>query len=95
MLPVGNNEQIDKKGREREALQFMRGIMDACTHLQNFEVPVDTDLIIAICAKDDAYVPRDNCTSLDKIWPGVEIRYIDAGHVSAYLLHQKLFRYNS
>ncbi|XP_076302305.1 protein ABHD18 isoform X2 [Lasioglossum baleicum] len=82
----------DYKWREREALQFMCGIMDECTHLKNFEVPVDTELIIAVCARDDAYVPRDGCMSLEKIWPGAEIRYIDAGHVTAYLLHQKVFR---
>ncbi|XP_076665584.1 protein ABHD18 isoform X2 [Andrena cerasifolii] len=82
----------DYKWREREALQFMCGIMDECTHLKNFEVPVDTELIIAVCARDDAYVPRDGCMSLEKIWPGAEIRYIEAGHVSAYLLHQKVFR---
>ncbi|XP_053977843.1 protein ABHD18 isoform X3 [Hylaeus volcanicus] len=80
------------KWREREALQFMCGIMDECTHLKNFEVPVDTELIIAVCARDDAYVPRDGCMSLEKIWPGVEVRYIEAGHVTAYLLHQKVFR---
>lgn len=77
---------------EREALQFMRGVMDECTHLKNFSVPYDTTLITAICAKDDAYVPREGCTSLEEIWPGAEIKYLDAGHVSAYVLHQKLFR---
>ncbi|XP_051172525.1 protein ABHD18 isoform X2 [Leptopilina boulardi] len=82
----------DNKWREHEAYQFMRGIMDECTHLKNFELPVDTELIIAVCARDDAYVPRDGCMSLEEIWPGAEIRYIDAGHITAYLLHQKLFR---
>lgn len=77
---------------EREALQFMRGVMDECTHLKNFSVPYDTSLTIAVCAKDDAYVPRKGCSSLEEIWPGVEVRYLDAGHVSAYVLHQKLFR---
>lgn len=77
---------------EREALQFMRGVMDECTHLKNFSVPYDTSLAIAVCAKDDAYVPRNGCSSLEEIWPGVEVRYLDAGHVSAYVLHQKLFR---
>lgn len=88
-------EKIDitkTKWWEREALQFMRGMMDECTHLKNFSVPYDTSLIIAICAKDDAYVPREGCTSLEEIWPGAEVRYLDAGHVSAYVLHQKLFR---
>lgn len=94
MLPVPRHPLFsDCKWREREALQFMCGIMDECTHLKNFEVPIDTELIIAVCARNDAYVPRDDCMSLDKIWPGAEIRYIDAGHVSAYLLHQKVFRY--
>lgn len=77
---------------EKESLQFMRGVMDECTHLKNFSVPLDTSLIIAVCAKDDAYVPREGCTSLEDIWPGAEVRYLDAGHVSAYVLHQKLFR---
>lgn len=77
---------------EREALQFMRGMMDECTHLKNFTVPYDTSLITAVCAKDDAYVPREGCSSLEDIWPGAEVKYIDAGHVSAYVLYQKLIR---
>lgn len=93
--PQEKREKIDpSKTRwwEREALQFMRGMMDECTHLKNFSVPYDTSLIIAVCAKDDAYIPREGCSSLEDIWPGAEIRYLDAGHVSAYVLHQKLFR---
>lgn len=77
---------------EREALQFMRGVMDECTHLKNFSVPYDTSLITAICAKEDAYVLREGCTSLEEVWPGAEVKYLDAGHVSAYVLHQKIFR---
>ncbi|XP_021940977.1 protein ABHD18 isoform X2 [Zootermopsis nevadensis] len=78
--------------REDEAVLFMHGIMDECTHLRNFTVPVDTSLIIAICAKDDAYIPREGCADLTDIWPGTEVRFLDAGHVSAYLLHKHTFR---
>ncbi|KPJ11538.1 Uncharacterized protein C4orf29-like [Papilio machaon] len=78
--------------RDREALQFMRGIMDECTHLSNFSIPYDTSLIIAVCAKHDAYVPREDVGRLEEIWPGAEVRYVDAGHVSAYILHQSVFR---
>lgn len=77
---------------ERESLQFMRGMMDECTHLKNFSVPYDTSLITAICAKDDAYVPREGCSSLEDIWPGCEVKYLDAGHVSAYVMYHKQFR---
>ncbi|XP_046665157.1 protein ABHD18 isoform X2 [Homalodisca vitripennis] len=78
--------------REHEALHFMRGIMDECTHLRNFSVPVDTSLIVSVCARDDGYVPREGVTDLTDIWPGAEVRYLEAGHVSAFLLHQKFFR---
>lgn len=61
--PTRNQHQtIDTtkvKWWEREALQFMRGVMDECTHLKNFSMPYDTSLITAISAKDDAYVPRE------------------------------------
>ena len=55
-------------------------------------MPFDTSLIIAVCAKDDGYVPRGGCSSLEDIWPGATVKYLDAGHVSAYVLHQKIFR---
>ncbi|XP_026274817.1 protein ABHD18 isoform X2 [Frankliniella occidentalis] len=80
------------KVRDAEAMQFMRGIMDECTHLKNFSVPVDTSLIIAICATEDGYVPREGVTHLADVWPGAEVRYINTGHVGAYLLHQTAFR---
>ncbi|KAK7066697.1 hypothetical protein SK128_016797 [Halocaridina rubra] len=36
-----------------EAVQFMRGVMDECTHLGNFSVPVDPSLIIIVAAEND------------------------------------------
>lgn len=82
----------EQKKRDIEAIWFMRGIMDECTHLRNFSVPFDTSLVIAICAKADGYVPREGCSDLEEVWPGSTVRYIDAGHVSAYVRHQKMFR---
>lgn len=49
-------------------------------------------MIIAVTAKDDAYVPRDGITDIQEVWPGAEVRYLNAGHVGAYLLHQRMFR---
>ncbi|XP_053832164.1 protein ABHD18 isoform X2 [Vidua macroura] len=68
------------------------GVMDECTHVANFPVPVDPSLIIVVQAKEDAYIPRTGVRSLQEIWPGCEIRYLDGGHVSAYLFKQGLFR---
>ena len=80
------------KEREKEAVWFMRGLMDECTHLKNFDVPIDTSLIIAICATLDAYVPKKGISTLEEIWPGSTIQYINCGHVGAYLYYLDLFR---
>ncbi|XP_072261916.1 protein ABHD18 isoform X1 [Pyxicephalus adspersus] len=77
---------------QKESSLFMKGVMDECTHVGNFSVPVDPSLIIVVQAKEDAYVPRVGVRSLQEIWPGCEIRYIEGGHVSAYLFKQGLFR---
>nr|XP_033794908.1 protein ABHD18 isoform X2 [Geotrypetes seraphini]XP_033794912.1 protein ABHD18 isoform X2 [Geotrypetes seraphini]XP_033794920.1 protein ABHD18 isoform X2 [Geotrypetes seraphini]XP_033794930.1 protein ABHD18 isoform X2 [Geotrypetes seraphini] len=77
---------------QRESLLFMKGVMDECTHVANFSVPVDPSLIIVVQAKEDAYVPRIGVRSLQEIWPGCEIRYLKGGHISAYLFKQGLFR---
>lgn len=82
----------EMKQRAKEALWFMRGMMDECTHLKNFSVPYDTSLIISVCARADGYVPRDGISTLEDIWPGATIKYVDCGHVGAYIWHRKIFR---
>ncbi|KAK2903779.1 hypothetical protein Q8A73_010436 [Channa argus] len=76
----------------RESISFMKGVMDECTHMANFSVPVDTNLIIVVQAKEDAYIPRTGVLSLQEIWPGCEVRYLNGGHISAYLFKQNVFR---
>lgn len=76
----------------KESISFMKGVMDECTHMANFSVPVDTSLIIVVQAKEDAYIPRTGVLSLQEIWPGCEVRYLNGGHVSAYLFKQNVFR---
>jgi len=73
-------------------LHFMRGIMDECTHIGNFTKPVDTSLVIVVVATSDAYVPRSSVKGVDELWPGTEVRYIDSGHISAYLFKRRVFR---
>lgn len=75
-----------------EALNFMRGIMDECTHLKNFKSPVDTDIVIAVCAMRDGYVPLNNMDKLEDVWPGSKVIYIDTGHVAGFLLHRNTFK---
>uniref|UniRef100_S4RCR1 Abhydrolase domain containing 18 n=1 Tax=Petromyzon marinus TaxID=7757 RepID=S4RCR1_PETMA len=76
----------------KESLLFMKGVMDECTHVGNFSVPVDPSLIIVVQATRDAYIPRAGVRDLHEIWPGCEVRYLDGGHISTYLFSQSQFR---
>lgn len=91
---VGRPASAEQKQAQlpRESLVFMKGVMDECTHVANFSVPVDPSLIIVVQAKEDAYIPRAGVRSLQEIWPGCEVRYLEGGHISAYLFKQGLFR---
>ncbi len=53
-----------------EVLEFMHLLMDECTHLLHYDIPVDTSLVHVIAAKDDAYVLRDGVNDFNSIWPG-------------------------
>ncbi|XP_014253602.1 protein ABHD18 [Cimex lectularius] len=87
-----SKQDVPVPNQQLEVIHFMKGIMDECTHIANFSKPVDTSLIIIVCARDDGYVPREGVTNITDIWPGAEVRYLEAGHVSAFILHQKVFR---
>ena len=52
MLPklIRNDGNQSEDPLHREAVMFMRGIMDECTHLKNYDVPVDTNLIYIVIA---------------------------------------------
>jgi hypothetical protein len=81
-----------EKLQNEAALHFMRGVMDECTHLANYSMPVDPSLVIIVAGKADAYIPRDNVQSLHDLWPGSELRLLDSGHISAFLFNQAVFR---
>jgi len=77
----------------REAVYFMRGIMDECTHLRNYDVPFDPSLIHIVVAENDGYYPREGMAALPDLWPGAKVQYIQGkGHVSSYLTRQNVFR---
>ena len=54
-----------------EVMEFMHIIMDECTHLVNYDVPVDTEMVKIILAKNDCYVLSDGVNDIRSIWPGM------------------------
>ncbi|XP_059202249.1 protein ABHD18 [Centropristis striata] len=87
-----NSAKCHRPSLHNESISFMKGVMDECTHMANFSVPVDTSLIVVVQAKEDAYIPRTGVLSLQEIWPGCEVRFLNGGHISAYLFKQNTFR---
>lgn len=87
-----NTIEIKNNPVNMEILEFMHLLMDECTHMINFDVPVDTSLIKILSAKDDAYVLRDGVSDFKSIWPGSEVEYFDLGHVGAFVLGQQKYR---
>jgi len=95
MIPkiIRNDAKGTGDSLHREAVYFMRGIMDECTHLRNYDVPMDPSLIYIVVAENDAYQPREGIAALPDIWPGANIQFIEGkGHVSSYLTKQNVFR---
>ncbi|KAJ8297477.1 hypothetical protein KUTeg_024008 [Tegillarca granosa] len=84
-----------KQNIDQDVLDFMIGVMDEFTYLGNFSIPVDTSLIIIVHAKQDAYIPRGGVPSLEDLWPGSEVRFIDTGHVIGCAAQQSVFRDSS
>ena len=85
-------ENINRHNVNRGTMDFMRHVMDECTHLANFTVPLDTDMIIIPTAIHDLYYPRDNIISLADLWSGCEMRYLNTDHVGGCLFFHKQFR---
>jgi hypothetical protein len=75
-----------------EIFTFMKTLLDEFTHLGSFPSPKDTNLVISVTAMKDAYVPVKGYTGLDELWPGIETRYLNAGHISSFLFQQHAFK---
>ncbi|XP_022099609.1 protein ABHD18-like [Acanthaster planci] len=82
----------ENEALRNEALQFMKGVMDAATFVGNFSKPVDPELVLTVLANQDAYIPWYQMPSLKELWPGMEVRYVNSGHVAAILFKQHHFR---
>ena len=83
----------EKKSKKADTINFMRGIMDECTHLGNFSCPVDPSLAFVVTASRDGYVPQSGSIPLTDLWPGcTHVNIKDHGHVSAILFKGDVFR---
>ena len=90
--PEFNTQKAFAFGSRPNAHLYMRGLMDECTHLQNYSKPVDCGLINIVQAQYDAYQPRRGVIPLQELWPGCSTKVIEEGHIKSYLFNQGVFR---
>lgn len=60
--------------------------------LRRSRVPLRPDAAILVAGRHDEYVPPDTAEGLHEHWQGSQLRWVDAGHVGAVLLHSGAFR---
>lgn len=80
-----------KRRRRSETLLFMRRIMDQVTHLRNYSGPYDPTLATFVIAKQDAYYPHNTLMPMTEVWPGCQVRQIEGGHVTGFLVYHTAF----
>ena len=92
-LTQGKLSDAPHASMKQDAINFMRGIMDECTHLGNFSPPVDPSLAFFVTASRDGYVPQSGSIPVTQLWSGCTHRNIpNYGHVSAILFKTDVFR---
>lgn len=89
--PSSDFENKEKALRRRQAVVFMKNVMDQVTGLRNFSVPIDPTMATFVVAKADAYYPIGKLKPMDEIWPGCNVRYLNTGHILGYLMHHRNF----
>ena len=55
---------------DTKILDFMQLLMDECTHIINYDKPIDMNLIKVVAALEDAYILRDGVHDFHSVWPG-------------------------
>ncbi|CAF1380043.1 unnamed protein product [Rotaria sordida] len=74
---------------------MMRLLMDESTSLYNYSRLIQSNISNAmfIACTHDRCVLSDGIPHINDVWPGVHIRYIPHGHISAFLFNQSDFHH--
>jgi dienelactone hydrolase len=72
------------RARLRELIDF--------SEIRQLPVPLAPEAAILIGAKNDGFIPTWSVQLHHAHWPGSELRWIDTGHVGAFVLHAATFQ---
>lgn len=80
----------DPLGGVDAARQTMRDVF-AYTDVRAFPCPVRPDAAVVVGASRDGFVPRESAEVIHRHLPGARLRWLDTGHVGAFLFHRRAF----
>lgn len=78
-------------GTEAEARAIVERALDPVS-LATHEAPLRPELAIIVGASHDGFVPKRDVEALHLHWPGSELRWVPAGHVTSAALHHGAHR---
>jgi pimeloyl-ACP methyl ester carboxylesterase len=82
----------DRLARELGSRAEAKAYFESClapVRVDRHPVPLEPRACIVVGARHDAFVPPHETEALHRHWPGSELRWDDAGHVTAALLGQR------
>lgn len=74
-------------GCEEDAKYTLRCILNRFTDITKFPKPMEPRAVMMVAALEDLYVDPDCAARLHAAWPGSVLRWVQGGHVSAFLQH--------
>lgn len=73
-----------------QAIDLMRQFLDT-TDIRRFRPPLRPGAAFLVAARYDAYIPRSSAEMVHTHWPGSTMRWLESGHVGAFLFHRRDF----
>jgi hypothetical protein len=73
-----------ERGLQLEANDRLRRLIEAAD-LTHYAPPLRTDAAVLVGCTRDGYVLRKEIQRLHEYWPGSELRWLQAGHVTAVI----------
>ncbi|MBA4397300.1 MAG: hypothetical protein C0394_07955 [Syntrophus sp. (in: bacteria)] len=72
------------------AFDFMSNFLNL-TDIRHYPAPVRPRACFLVAAAKDAYIPPESAMTLHRHWRGSNMRWLDSGHVGAFLFHRRAF----
>lgn len=81
------DRELDGSG---SAFDFMSNFLNL-TDIRHYPAPVRPRACFLVAAAQDAYIPPESAMILHRHWRGSNMRWLNGGHVGAFLFHRRAF----